>query len=369
MMPEPHLGGPLKIAILAHLHHPIAPPYAGGMESHTSHLAAGLAARGHEVTLFAKEGSQSTARVEAVLERSYAVQGYPDSDGRDLQHQTLDGAMAGAIARIREGSFDAVVNNSLSPVPHRGLAALPTLHVLHTPVLPRLAEIFGSEGWEPDPRHRYATVSHANAGQWRRWLPSVDVIHNGIPLNSWQTRVEAVPGTAAWTGRITPEKGTHLAIAAARATGMKLQIAGPIQDPDYFTSLIEPELDADIVYRGHLEQRELGAMIASAEVFISSPLWEEPFGLTTLEAVACGTPVAALPAGAMAEIITARAGVLAASRDSAALARAILLARTLDRAEVRNSSRAFSLETMLDAYVEQLRAATDARSGALGRHS
>ncbi len=357
----------MRIAVLAHLHHPIAQPFAGGMESHTAHLVAGLSARGHHVTLFAKEGSVPGCRVQPVLAHLYAVQGYPDSDGRHRQHLTLDTAMRRAIDMIHGSEFDAVLNNSLSPVPHLELKGVPTMHVLHTPVLPRLAEIFGASGWESDPVHRHVTVSHANAVQWRQWLPAIEVVHNGITLDNWDTDVPMVRGTAAWTGRITPEKGTHLAIAAARATNMKLRIAGPVQDREYFTELIEPELDAEITYLGHLGQPELRNMVASAQVFISSPLWEEPFGLTTLEAIACGAPVAALPAGAMSEIIGPKAGVVARSRDAAALAEAIIIARELDRADVRHSVRAFSQDSMLDAYEEQLRSVAAVRPDASGR--
>lgn len=350
----PH-GDPLRIAVLAHLHHPIKQPFAGGMESHTSHLVAGLTTRGHRVTLFAKEGSEAPCQVEPVLAHQYNVDGYPDSDGKHQQHLRLDGAMAQAIKLIRGGDFDVVLNNSLSPVPQYELAGVPTLHVLHTPVLPRLAEVFGTPGWEPDSIHRFVTVSHANAAQWRQWLPTIEVVHNGIALNNWDANHGVEHGTAAWTGRITPEKGTHLAIAATRATNMKLRIAGPIQNPDYFTTLIKPELDEDITYLGHLGQPDLAAMIASAQVFISSPLWEEPFGLTTLEAIACGTPVAALPAGAMGEIISAKAGVVATATDVAALSQAILAARDLDRAEVHRSAQSFSLDSMLNAYEDRLR--------------
>lgn len=362
-------GDPLRIAVLAHLHHAIVPPFAGGMESHTAHLVGGLTDRGHQVTLFAKTGSEATCRVESVLARSYIVEGYPESDGRNRQHLMLDGAMAQATGRIRAGRFDVVLNNSLSPIPHRELAAIPTLHVLHTPVLPRLAGIFGTPGWTPDPMHRHVTVSHANARAWRRWLPEIDVVHNGIALETWHSDAESIPGTAAWTGRITPEKGTHLAIAAARAANMKLRIAGPVQDRDYFTALIEPELDADITYLGHLDQRDLSTMVATAQVFISSPLWEEPFGLTTLEAIACGTPVAALPSGAMAEIITADSGVLATGHDAEALARAVILAKDLERTKVRDSARTFSLDSMIDAYEGHLRSVAPVPHRALGRYS
>ncbi|GAA5229001.1 glycosyltransferase family 4 protein [Paeniglutamicibacter antarcticus] len=357
----------MRIAVLAHLHHPISQPFAGGMESHTGHLVAGLSSRGHDVTLFAKEGSNPSCAFEPVLAQEFSVAGYPESHGRHRQHAALDGAMDLAIKSVRAGRFDAVLNNSLSPLPHLQLTSVPTLHVLHTPVLPRLAEIFGSAGWESEPAHRHITVSHANAIHWRSWLPEISVIHNGIALNSWMSDVAVEPGTAAWTGRITPEKGTHLAIAAARATSMKLRIAGPVQDHEYFRSLIEPELDADITYLGHLDQPCLRQVIAAAQVFISSPLWEEPFGLTTLEAIACGTPVAALPAGAMSEIISRRSGVVATHRNAHALANAIVLAREMDRQEVRDSAQAFGLDSMITAYERQLRSVLRVPQDAQGR--
>lgn len=341
---------PLRIAVLAHLHHPIAAPFAGGVESHTAHLISGLSERGHEVALFAKEGSSTGCRVEPVLDSSFVVRGYPDEDHRNRQHRILDGAMSRAVARVRAGSYDVVLNNSLSPVPHQELAGIPTLHVLHTPALPRLIEIFETPEWAPGALSRYVTVSEANARAWRRWLPGLQVVHNGISLGHWDDDTAPEQGTAAWTGRITPEKGTHVAIAAARAASMKLRLAGPIQDPEYFRTLIEPQLDDDITYVGHLDQGALRSMVASAEVFISSPLWEEPFGLTTVEAMACGTPVAALPAGAMHELIGIHGGVVAQHMESEALAVAIEKARDMDRFAVRERARNFSLSSMIDGY-------------------
>jgi UDP-glucose:tetrahydrobiopterin glucosyltransferase len=341
---------PLQIAVLAHLHHPIVAPFAGGMESHTAHLVCGLSARGHEVTLFAKEGSRTECRVEPVLDATFIVRGYPDEDHRNRQHRILDAAMSRALTRIRTGSYDLVLNNSLSPVPYRELGGIPTLHVLHTPALPRLIEIFDTPGWEADATDRFITVSEANARAWRRWLPGIQVVHNGISLDEWAEDSVQECGTAAWSGRITPEKGTHVAIAAARAASMKLRLAGPIQDRDYFRTLIEPQLDDDITYMGHLDQGALRSMVAGAQVFISSPMWEEPFGLTTLEAMACGTPVAALPAGAMHELVGTLGGVVAKRGGVEALAVAIRDARDMDRVAVRVWAQSFSLSAMIDSY-------------------
>lgn len=341
---------PLRIAVLGHLHHPIASPFAGGMESHTAHLVSGLVDRGHEVTLFAKEGSAVSCQLEPVLGAGFIVQGYPEDENLDRQHHILDSAMEQAVSRVKSGSFDAVVNNSLSPIPHRNSMQLPTLHVLHTPPLPRMIKILENPSRTTDPLQRFTTVSEANAVPWRQWLPEIEIIHNGIDLAQWGDTHEASPGMAAWTGRVTPEKGTHVAIAAARAASLKLQLAGPIQDAEYFRTLIEPELDGDISYLGHLDQRTLHRMIASAQVFISSPLWEEPFGLTTLEAMACGTPVAALPSGAMAELVGTTGGVVAADRGSEALAKAVNEAKHVDRAIVLARAGEFTLSAMIEQY-------------------
>ncbi|HJX77075.1 glycosyltransferase [Glutamicibacter sp.] len=355
---------PLRIAVLAHLHHPIRSPYAGGMEAHTAHLVSLLGSRGHEVTLFAKEGSeQQSARtrvqIHPVLAQSFVVNGYPDEDQRNDQHQLLDAAMDRAVQTIRAGDFDVVINNSLSPIPHAQLRGIPVLHILHTPPLPRIIAQLKTQS--PDSLHRYATVSESNALAWRPWLPQLQVVSNGINLELWSTlnttKVEL--GTAAWSGRITPEKGTHLAIEAAQANGLRLVIAGPIQDQEYFDNLIAPKLGERTVYAGHLDQGGLRGLIGASEVFISSPLWEEPFGLTTLEAMACGTPVAATPAGAMAELLGTTGGAIAAERSAVALGVAVEQARGMPRAVVLARAGKFTHEVMIQSYESMMNEISD----------
>ena len=364
---------PLRIAVLAHLHHPIRAPFAGGMEAHTAHLVSDLSSRGHHVTLFAKAGSEAlspraTLRIHPVISGTFEVRGYPDDHLKNEQHRKLDDAMKKAVEHIRAGDFDVVINNSLSPIPHAHLQARAVLHILHTPPLPRITSLL--EQHKTDERHRFVTVSAANAKAWRHWLPQLNIIPNGINMEFWasQANAKVVAGTAAWTGRITPEKGTHLAIAAARANNLRLAMAGPIQDREYFDELIAPCLAEDARYLGHLPQEELRQLIGASEVFISSPLWEEPFGLTTLEAMACGTPVAALPAGAMAELLGSTGGALATGRNAAALGDAVQRALAMDRQKVRERAAGFSRELMIEAY-ESLLAQIAAPLALRGRES
>lgn len=348
---------PLHIAVLSHLHHPISPTYTGGMEAHTAHLVNDLSSRGQNITLFAKGGSQTTnmhpdVTTLSVLPENYEVRGYPDEEQRDEQHGVLDLAMASAIAALKEQSFDVVINNSLSPIPHRSLRGIPTLHILHAPPLPRIIAQLQEEPVS-DELHRYVTVSGSNALQWSQWLPDLRVVSNGIDLRRWASDSKMVVhlGTAAWMGRITAEKGAHIAISAAQKRGLSLSIAGPIQDREYFNELIAPQLGRDVKYLGHVDQDELRKVIGSAQVFISSPLWEEPFGLTTLEAMACGTPVAAIPAGAMAELLGETGGVIARSRDDIALDEAICRAKQLSRMQMQHRASHFSRDRMIDAYM------------------
>ncbi|MCC9145314.1 MULTISPECIES: glycosyltransferase [unclassified Arthrobacter] len=360
-LPQGHAaeGEPLRIAILAHLHHPISSPFLGGLEMHTSLMADEFASRGHDVTLFGKAGSESRGRVVDVLGRSFEFQRGLAPEQMRRQQQTLDDALGRAVAAVRTGDFDIVVNNSLSLLPYLELADLPLLTILHTPPLPWIIDAV-EDGRAPlSPLHRFVSVSARNATGWSAHLPNLQVIHNGIRLADWPAGTPRRPGTAVWAGRVTPEKGLHIAIDAARMAGMELHFAGPVSDEKYFERSVAPHLGRGVHHVGHLDHRNLAGFLGSGEVFIASPVWSEPFGLTALEAMACGTPVAALPLGAMPEIIDADGGRLAEGLGPDALAAAITEARRIDRDGVRRSAARFSAAAMVGAYEDQIRSLLD----------
>jgi len=345
----------VKIALLSHMHHPIAEPYEGGTEAHTAMLADELVARGHDVTLFAKEGSVSTARVYPLVPKDFEFTNLASPLVRKQQKGFLAEAVHHSIEAITEGDFDVTVNNSLSSLPYSDMRELRMLTILHTPAnLDDVTAIVSRPGWTPSPLHRYVTVSESNARGWRGLLPEVDVVPNGIKLDRWGSAVAPTPGLAVWAARITREKGLHLAIDAARSAGMQFEFAGPISRADYWDAEIAPRLGDDVRYRGHLGHRELADFFASGEVFVSSPLWEEPFGLTVVEALAAGTPVAALPNGAVRELIGPDAGAVSRTTDAAALASAINRARRLPRAAALAAAQRFDYATMVDGYEEAL---------------
>jgi glycosyltransferase involved in cell wall biosynthesis len=344
----------VRIALLAHAHHPIAEPYRGGLEMHTALLADGLVARGHDVTLHAKAGSRTRARLRPLVGAGF-VHG-PAAPGRPRPDDVLDAAMWSAIADL--GPVDVVLNNSLSPVPYVAMDQLPVFTVLHTPAtLARVNAVLEAPGWRPGERHVWAAVSQVTTQDWRRLLPEVATVPNGIDLTHWAPRpgrgdhpVGRQARHAVWTGRITPEKGLPLAIDAVRRAGWQLSIAGPVSDPEHFARDVVPRLGEDVRYRGHLGHDDLPAFLRSGTVYLFSPLWPEPFGLALLEALACGTPAAALPTGAVREIVGPQGGVVAADCTAEALAAALVEAARLDRAEVAASVAHLDRAVMLDSY-------------------
>ena len=345
----------MRIAVIAHLHFPIAEPYLGGTEMHTAIVADELVRRGHEVTLFAKGGSRTRASLVPILEESWVFGARPDRAGVDRTQEELLAAVSGAIGEIRSGDFDIVLNNSFGPLPYTMLADWPMLTVLHTPpTLAGVNAVIRRPEWRPGARHAYVGVSEFNAQAWRTVLPTVECVPNGIRLDHWRGTGPVEEGLAVWVGRITPEKGLHQAIAAVRLAGMRLEFSGPISDPDYFHSQIEPELDSDVTYIGHSPHDELANLLARGSVFVASPLWPEPFGLVMVEAMASGTPVAALPYGAAPEVVGQCGGQVATDGSVEGLAEAVKLARDLDRSVVAAHAQRYDARVMVERYEQIL---------------
>ena len=354
----------MRIAIVAHLKHPIAEPFCGGLEMHTHLLERRLAAAGHEVTLFAADGSTGRDVVTVCAPTSRLE---PDPVLARTIDNVEQGAYVGIVSRLREGAFEIVHCNALHPVPLLGAASLgvPTVCVLHTPPFaPYEAAVRSCAG-----NVTFAAVSRSLARQWSGMAIDPLVIDNGIDLDRFTFRVTPDQDRfALWSGRIVPEKGLHLAIDAARGAGIPLRIAGPRNDPAYWHREILPRLGRDATYLGHLAHRALAEVLGSASVLICSPRWEEPFGLVVAESLACGTPVAAFARGALPDILDRGCGALAASDDIAGLAAAIGRCLTLDRRRCRaRAEHLFDADVMMQRYEALYRDAITASSVASGR--
>ncbi|MGU3663520.1 glycosyltransferase [Methylobacterium sp. A49B] len=321
----------MRIALLAHLRHPIAPPFAGGLEAYTWNLAHGLTARGHEVQLFASGDSDACFALDPVIpvhhERSYSGLEHRGDVGLKSH---LDAGYAAACDRIAAGGFDVLHNNSLSrlPLEKRRTAATPTVTSLHVPPYDALRWFVQAS---PAPGHRITTTSRAQLDAW--WPdgapPEASVLHNGIDPAAWPYQPRG-DGSAVWCARLASVKGAHHAIAAARRAGLPLTLFGPIEEPEYWEGQVVPLLGGSIRYGGQLNGADLAVEVGRASVFLATPCWDEPFGLAAIEAMACGLPVAGFARGAVPEVV-GDAGSLAAPGDEESLTRAIGAALAIPR--------------------------------------
>jgi len=337
----------VRIAVVASPVTPLRPAQLGGAQAFICDLAAGLAARGHEVTLHCTEGSEvagvKLVTVPAPLDATAALVmpgGAPPPPAPGVAAAL--GAMFDAIAAQRAD----VVSQHAFDAPAFDLArGLPVLHTLHLP--PIVDAVLAAA--RQVPASQLATVSRSCLESWRAAGVEVGkVLANGIE----DVPVKFSPVRAALiAGRISPEKGIEHAIEAARAVGLEVRIAGAHYDPAY-----EVDLGGTIQF-GSLPRKELRQLMGQSAVTICAVRWEEPFGMVAAEAQMAGCPVAAYRRGAMPEVVEEGvSGFLAEPDDVSGLALAVRKCLALDRAAVMSSAqRRLGLDAALDRYEAALR--------------
>ena len=344
----------LDIGIIASARHPIREPFAGGLEMQTHALAMRLRARGHRVTVYASAtsdpelGVEPVCAVESGLDLSDAAAQDPSMVARrflDEHHAYLH-----LMLRLGERGHDVVQNNSVHYLPAAMASAVgrPMVTTLHTPPTPWMESGLQARAEQTGV---FVSVSEANARAWRSSIDVERVVPNGIDLARWRFAAHGDAGRAVWTGRIVPEKGTHLAIAAAHAAGLAIDVAGPVHDVRYHEEHVAPALRPGDRFLGHLDHTQLADVVGAAGVALITPCWDEPYGLVVAEALACGTPVAAFARGAIPEIVDASCARLAPAGDVDALSAAARGALALDRRACRErAERHCSDDVMAERY-------------------
>lgn len=326
----------------------------GGAPALLADLAAGLASRGHRVTLLAASGSRVTG-VETVDLGLDADRFAPAILGRaaprtDDAAQREGFALVAAWLSEQRSSWDVVHAHAYDAPAFDALRPLrPVLHTLH--LAPLDPVVLAAAASAERAGAVLASVSRANARAWTEAGAMVsEVLANGVD-------VEAIPYSEAggrgllFAGRLSPEKGPEVAIRAARRAGRALVLAGPIYDRGNFASAIEPLLGPDARYAGALSRPDLYRLMGSSAALLMPVRWDEPFGLVAVEAQAAGTPVVAFARGGLVEIVEdGRTGFLLERDDETAFAAAIARVGELDRAACRRNARRWSIAAMLDAH-------------------
>ena len=341
----------MDVAILAAARFPIREPFAGGMEAHTHALAERLWARGHDVTVYAAggDGPYGVHRMLPVDFEASTVARRDVSSGPASalaeHHSYLD-----AVLEVGRRRHQIVHINAVHHLPF-ACAGLWTSSVvtatLHSPPTPwlesavRLAEA----------RPRRASDGLGIACQRPGVAGRADRSGDPQRHRSAAVAARARRASAAWWGRVVPEKAPHLAIDAARRAGMAITVMGPVHDEAYFEREVRPRLGGEARYAGHLATADVAAEVGRSNVAVITPAWDEPFGLVVAEALACGTPIAAFDRGAMAELIDSSTGRVVPAGDVVRLAAAIEEATSCDREECRRQAEhRFSSDTMADGY-------------------
>lgn len=326
----------MKIALLGPIAWRTPPRHYGPWEQVTSLLAEGLVSRGVDVTLFATRDSLTRAALDGV-----SPSGYAETEG-------LDGrvweALHVAHAFARSDEFDLV---------HSHLDWLPLAFAAHCRV-PLLTTIHGFSGAAILPAYTQARSAHfvsiSNADRATQ-LTYAATIYHGIDLETLPLSAGGGDALVVF-GRIHPDKGTAAAIEIARRAGRRLVICGIVQDERYFRELVLPHVDGDrVTYLGSVGPEQRAAVLGSAAALLHPIAFAEPFGLSVVEAMACGTPVIAYPLGSMPEVIDEGVtGFLVP--DVAAAVSAVSKAVALERGAVRRvAERRFGAARMVDEYL------------------
>lgn len=327
---------PLRIAILSPIAWRTPPRHYGPWELFASLLTEGLVKLGHKVTLFATGDSITAAELRSTVASGWSEDPEIDPKVAECLH----------IADVFEHAdeFDIIHNGfDFLPLTYSSLVSTPVVTTIHGFSSPRIVPVY----------KRYnSTTSYVAISDADRHpdLTYAATIHHGIAVEEFS--VNPSPSDhLLFFGRIHPDKGTTHAIEVARRSGRRLVIAGIVQDERYFAEEVEPHLDDDqIRYVGPVDAGKRAEMLGGAHALLHLIDFDEPFGFSVVEAMACGTPVIAYRRGSMSELIdSGTTGFLVGDIDAAV--QAVERASTLDRSAIRTATvERFEVSVMVDQY-------------------
>jgi len=328
----------MKIAMLSPISWRTPPRHYGPWENIVSLLTEQLVSMGIEVTLFASGDSLTAGELAWVCEHPYSEDPTIDPKVWECLH----------ISELfkRADEFDLIHNHyDFLPLSYSGYTHTPVVTTIHGFSSDAILPVYKKYNNSTD----YIAISESDKSAE---LDYIATIHHGIDLKQFTYQPES-QDYLLFLGRIHPDKGVHDAIEVARKTDKRLIIAGIVQDEMYFKERIKPYIDGtNVEYIGSVGPAKRQQIMGGALAMLHLIHFDEPFGLSVIESMACGTPVIAYDRGAMSELIHHDStGFIVHDLDAAV--QAVGKINTLARIACRNNvERRFSSRRMAHDYVE-----------------
>lgn len=282
----------MRIGLIAPPFISVPPKVYGGTELFVGHLAEGLTSKGIDVVVYANGESNVSCELKFLYPRAqWPLEGEIFSNMKDVNHTAW--AMADAAR-----DCDIIHVNNAPGLANSRFVDLPFVYTIHHPHEEGLTEFYS---YYPDVQ--YVTISDFQ--QSLETMPRMRTIYHGILMHQYRLREKKQPYLS-FIGRIAPVKAPHLAIEVAKKTGIPLKIAGEIQPifKSYYETEIKPHIDGKFIeFVGEADMAAKNELLGNSMAMLFPIQWNEPFGLVMIEAMACGTPVIALRAGSVPEVV------------------------------------------------------------------
>lgn len=329
----------MRIGVIAPPWTPVPPVLYGGIELVVDRLCVGFQRAGHDVLLF------TTGDSTCPVPRAWHL---PEAEGYRI---------GAAVPELRHvmAAYDAVQH---CDIVHDHTVFGPVYAARH-PDLKVVTTIHGEFNAELSEIYQRVTqtvpliaISHAQRKPVPH-MPIARVIHHGVDAADFPVGA-GDGGYCLFLGRMSPDKGAHRAIEAARKAGVPLMMAAKMREAaevEYFETMVQPHLSDDIVYLGEVPHERKLELLAGASAVLFPIRWNEPFGMVMIEAMACGTPVIAFPEGAAPEVVEhGRTGFLVNTEGE--MAEAIGRIGDIDRADCRAAVEGyFSTDRMVAEHL------------------
>lgn len=327
----------MKIALISPIAWRTPPTHYGPWENIASLLCEGLVKKGIDVTLFATQDSKTSGKLVAVCPRGYEEDATIEPKVWECLH----------ICEVfeRANDFDLIHNNfDFLPLTYSCLVDTPVLTTIHGFSSPAILPVYEKY----NNKNYYVSISNSDRS---RKLNYIATVYHGINLEQFTFKKD-IGDYLLFFGRMHKDKGAKEAIQIAKAFGKKLIMAGIVQDQEYFDKEVAPHFGEDIVFVGSVGPQRRDELLGGAYALLHPIFFEEPFGLSVVESMACGTPVVAFNKGSMPELIeNGKNGFIVENVEEAVTALGKI--SEIDRQCCRQTvEERFSVERMVDDYIK-----------------